>query len=93
MLRQQFHMLICMLRGHVLLPQVDAAHRYWKCDGARSRYCANGFTSIPLAATFMARGVGYADWFPWQAGAALVAVALGGLGFKYVKEALDWQEE
>ena len=42
--------------------------------------------SIPLAAALMARGVGYADWFPWQAGAALVAVALGGLGYKYVKE-------
>lgn len=42
--------------------------------------------SIPLAAALMARGVGYADWFPWQAGAAGVAVALGGLGFKYVKE-------
>lgn len=48
--------------------------------------------SIPLTAALMARGVGYADWFPWQAGAALVAVSIGGLGFKYVKEALDWQE-
>ena len=26
--------------------------------------------SIPLAATLMARGVGYAEWLPWQAGAA-----------------------
>ena len=49
--------------------------------------------SIPLAAALMARGVGYADWLPWQAGAAPVALALGGLGFKYVKEALDWQED
>jgi len=49
--------------------------------------------SIPLAATLMARGVGYADWLPWQAGAAPAALALGGLGYKYVKEALDWQEE
>ena len=48
--------------------------------------------SIPLAATMMARGVGYADWLPWQAGAALPALALVGLGAKYVKEALDWQD-
>jgi len=26
--------------------------------------------SIPLTATLMSRGVGYADWLPWQAGAA-----------------------
>lgn len=49
--------------------------------------------SIPLAASLMARGVGYADWLPWQAGAAPAVLALGGLGFKYVKEAVDWQEE
>ena len=50
--------------------------------------------SIPLAATLMARGVGYGDgWFPWQAGAATTALALFGLGGKYVKEALDWQED
>ncbi len=40
-----------------------------------------------------AGGVGYADWLPWQAGAAAVAAALGGLGYKYVKEALDWTED
>mmetsp|Transcript_666 Transcript_666/g.1976 ORF Transcript_666/g.1976 Transcript_666/m.1976 type:complete len:294 (+) Transcript_666:1223-2104(+) len=49
--------------------------------------------SIPLTATLMARGVGYVEWFPWQAGAALVALTIGGLGYKYVKEALDWSEE
>jgi uncharacterized membrane protein len=49
--------------------------------------------AIPLTATLMARGVGYADWFPWQAGAALVALTLGGLGYRYVKEALDWTED
>jgi len=49
--------------------------------------------SIPLTATLMARGVGYAEWFPWQAGAAPAVLALGGLGFKYVKEALDWTED
>ena len=48
--------------------------------------------SIPLAATLMARGVWYAEWLPWQAGAAAVALALGGLGYKYVKEALEWTE-
>lgn len=49
--------------------------------------------SIPLTATLMARGVGYAEWLPWQAGAAPAALALGGLGYKYLKEALDWTEE
>jgi len=49
--------------------------------------------SIPLTATLMARGVWYAEWFPWQAGAASAGLALGGLGFKYVKEALDWTED
>ena len=48
--------------------------------------------TIPLAATFMARGVGYAEWLPWWGGAAPVALALGGLGYKYVKEALEWQD-
>eukprot|EP00440_Ansanella_granifera_P021492 gb/GFBE01023329.1/.p1 GENE.gb/GFBE01023329.1/~~gb/GFBE01023329.1/.p1 ORF type:complete len:281 (+),score=53.76 gb/GFBE01023329.1/:1-843(+) len=49
--------------------------------------------SIPLTATLMARGVGYLDWLPWQAGAAPVVLAAGGLGFKYVKEVLDWKED
>jgi len=49
--------------------------------------------TIPLAATTMARGIGYAPWLPWQAGAAPAALALGGLGYKYVKEALDWEED
>ena len=48
--------------------------------------------TIPATAAFMARGVGYAEWLPWQAGAAPVALCLFGLGYKYVKEALDWQE-
>lgn len=48
---------------------------------------------IPLSATLMARGVGYADWLPWQLGAAPVALAFGGFGYKYVKEALDWSDE
>jgi putative membrane protein len=49
--------------------------------------------SIPLAATLMARGVGYSDALPWQAGAAPVGLAVVGLGAKYVKEALDWTED
>lgn len=49
--------------------------------------------SIPLAATLMARGVGYVDGLPWAAGAAPVVLAFGGFGFKYVKEALEWEEE
>eukprot|EP00546_Thalassionema_frauenfeldii_P009177 CAMPEP_0178920564 /NCGR_PEP_ID=MMETSP0786-20121207/15075_1 /TAXON_ID=186022 /ORGANISM="Thalassionema frauenfeldii, Strain CCMP 1798" /LENGTH=286 /DNA_ID=CAMNT_0020594645 /DNA_START=76 /DNA_END=936 /DNA_ORIENTATION=- len=48
--------------------------------------------SIPLTATFMARGVGYSPNFPWPVGAGACVLALGGLGFKYVKEALEWKE-
>lgn len=48
--------------------------------------------SIPLTAALMARGVGYAEWFPWQAGAGVTALSLGGLGFKYIKEALEWED-
>ncbi|GMH61560.1 hypothetical protein TL16_g03282, partial [Triparma laevis f. inornata] len=49
-------------------------------------------SSIPLAATLMSRGVGYAENFPWYAGAAPSFLVVGGLGYKYIKEALDWKE-
>lgn len=49
--------------------------------------------TIPLSATLMARGVGYAEWLPWYVGATPVVGALGGLTYKYVKEALDWKED
>ena len=48
--------------------------------------------SIPLTATLMSRGVLYMPDFPWQVGASASVLALVGLGYKYVKEALDWQE-
>ena len=48
--------------------------------------------TIPLTATFMARGVGYSQDFPWQAEAALAALVFGGLSFKYVKEALSFED-
>jgi len=47
---------------------------------------------IPLTATFMARGVGYSQDFPWQAEAALAALVFGGLSFKYIKEALTFED-
>ena len=49
--------------------------------------------SIPLAATLMARGVGYNDGLPWFVGAAPSFLAIGGLGYKYIKEAISWEEE
>jgi uncharacterized membrane protein len=48
---------------------------------------------IPLSATFMARGIWYTDSFPWQAEAAGVVLLVGGLGYKYIKEALDFVED
>ena len=49
--------------------------------------------SIPLFASLMARGVLYSDSMPWQLGALPVALTVTGLGYKYVKEALDWTDE
>ena len=49
--------------------------------------------SIPLAATTMARGIGYVDFDCTIPGGLCVALALFGLGGKYVKEALDWEED
>ncbi|KAL3774906.1 hypothetical protein ACHAW5_009125 [Stephanodiscus triporus] len=49
--------------------------------------------TIPLTATFMARGVGYSEDFPWQAEAALAAVAFLGLSFKYLTEAFAFEDD
>lgn len=51
-----------------------------------------GVLFIPAAATFMARGIGYNESIPWQAEAAGVALIFLGLGFKYVNEALTFEE-
>lgn len=48
--------------------------------------------SIPLSATIMSRGIGYSDSIPWPAEAALASLIFVGLGYKYVKEALDFEE-
>jgi uncharacterized membrane protein len=48
---------------------------------------------IPLSATFMARGIWYSQTFPWQAEAAGCVLIVGGLGYKYIKEALDFVED
>ena len=49
--------------------------------------------TIPLLATLMARGVGYNDGFPWQAGAASTGLTLLGSGFFYAKQALSLTED
>jgi uncharacterized membrane protein len=49
--------------------------------------------TIPLSATLMARGVAYNQDFPWQAGAGVAVLALVGLGFKYIKEALEFEDD
>ena len=46
---------------------------------------------IPLAATFMSRGVLYeTPNVPWQVEAAIPILVFGGLGFKYIKEAITF---
>ena len=52
-----------------------------------------GILSIPLMATFMARGVWYSQDFPWQAGAAFTGLALMGSSVVYAKQALTWAED
>ena len=49
--------------------------------------------AIPLAATTMSRGILFQQEMDWHLGAAPVALASAGLGFKYVKEALTWTED
>ena len=49
--------------------------------------------SIPLAATVMARGIGYNESIPWPAEAALAAVVFAGASFKYIKEALTFEDD
>jgi uncharacterized membrane protein len=53
----------------------------------------SGILFIPLAATFMARGVGYNESIPWQAEAALALIVTLGLSFKYIKEALTFEDK
>lgn len=48
---------------------------------------------IPLTATLMARGVGYTDSIPWIGEAAVTALVFGGLSYKYVKEALTFEDK
>jgi hypothetical protein len=49
--------------------------------------------TIPLVATFMARGVTYWSDFPWPVGAALSVLATGGSCYYYGKQALTWTDE
>mmetsp|Transcript_16886 Transcript_16886/g.23897 ORF Transcript_16886/g.23897 Transcript_16886/m.23897 type:complete len:278 (+) Transcript_16886:36-869(+) len=48
--------------------------------------------TIPLTATFMARGIAYSNSIPWQVEAGLAAIVFGGLSFKYIKEAVTFEE-
>jgi putative membrane protein len=47
---------------------------------------------IPLTATFMARGVGYNASIPWQAEAFVAFSIFAGLTYKYIKEALEFED-
>jgi putative membrane protein len=49
--------------------------------------------TIPITATFMARGVAYSDSIPWQGEAGLAAAVFAGLSFKYIKEALTFEDD
>jgi len=49
---------------------------------------------IPLTATLMSRGVGYVDDFPTQTvGPVLFGIITAGAVFKYVKDAITWDEK
>ena len=63
------------------------------CDRMKSICNAEltGVLFIPLAATFMSRGIAYNESIPWQAEAGLTALIFLGLGFKYVREALTFE--
>jgi len=63
------------------------------CDRMKSICNAQltGIVFIPMAATFMARGIGYNESFPWQVEAAGALLIFLGLGFKYVNEALTFE--
>lgn len=47
---------------------------------------------IPLTATLMARGVGYSESLPWIGEAAFAALVSAGLSYKYIKEALTFED-
>jgi len=48
--------------------------------------------TIPLAATFMARGILYTDTNPWQAEAGLAFAVFLAFSFKYINEAVKWED-
>ena len=48
---------------------------------------------IPLTATLMARGVGYSDSIPWIGEAVFAALVSAGLSYKYIKEALTFDDK
>lgn len=52
----------------------------------------SGVVTIPLLATFMARGATYANDFPWPAGLVLAVAASGGACYYYGKQAFSWKE-
>lgn len=64
---------------------------------ARMRQICNaqltGIAFIPLTASLMARGVGYNDAIPWQVEAGLALLITLGLSYKYVKEALTFDQK
>ena len=53
----------------------------------------SGIIFIPLFASLMARGVLYANDFPWQAGLALTILATVGASFLYGKQSLTWSDD
>jgi hypothetical protein len=52
----------------------------------------SGLVTIPLLATFMSRGVTYANDFPWPAGLVLAVATSGGACYYYGRQAVSWVE-
>jgi hypothetical protein len=63
---------------------------------ARLQQIINGeiiaFLAIPLSATLMSRGVAF-NMMSWQTGEAATGLTFFVFAFKYIKEAIDWQED
>lgn len=98
----------CILGSASLFPTITSIKRFVAAQGdswepmsdklaSRMKSVINAelvmMGSIPLSATLMSRGVGYTEAIPFEIiGPVLTALTAVGLGIKYAKEAITWEE-